>query len=271
MDQVTFSFGRNWYSFVESMPDSAIESAQEDIIDWVGESGVRGRSVIDVGCGSGLSSACLFAMGASTLQSFDLDFWSIESTKIFRKRAGDPENWTLQQGSILDEDFVAALPRADLVYAWGVLHHTGDMWRAVEHAAQLVDLDGHLWLALYTKGPRYAQDLALKQRYNRVSRLGKKWMIYRGIFHLMRRRWRAQQNPFAWNQRRARGMGTYHDLVDWLGGLPYEVASPQEVTEFLSSRGFLEVRLDQRPERRTSRYLFKRIREPDQDPQTSDT
>ncbi len=258
-DQVTFSFGKNWFSFTQAMPDSAIEDAHKDIVDWVGDDGVMGKSVVDVGCGSGLSSYCFHRLGASTLRSLDADPWSIKSTKLFKERAGNPDNWTVEEGSILDTHYLQTLPKADLVYSWGVLHHTGDMWRAIKQTTHLVAPGGRLWLTLYHKGPNYENDLALKKQYNRASNLGKKWMIRRYILDVMRKRIQRKQNPFSWNQRKRRGMDTYHDIVDWLGGLPYEVCSPEEVIEYLTKNGFNEIRVDRcKWEGQLNGFLFEK-------------
>ena len=39
--------------------------------------------------------------------------------------------------------------------------------------------------------------------------------------------------------RRRRGMSYWHDLVDWVGGYPFEVASPGVVFDFYRLRGFV--------------------------------
>jgi hypothetical protein len=36
----------------------------------------------------------------------------------------------------------------------------------------------------------------------------------------------------------ARGMDRWHDLVDWVGGYPFETARPSEIIEFYAARGF---------------------------------
>jgi hypothetical protein len=35
-----------------------------------------------------------------------------------------------------------------------------------------------------------------------------------------------------------RGMSRWHDIVDWVGGHPYEVAKPEEIFDFYRERGF---------------------------------
>jgi 2-polyprenyl-6-hydroxyphenyl methylase/3-demethylubiquinone-9 3-methyltransferase len=35
-----------------------------------------------------------------------------------------------------------------------------------------------------------------------------------------------------------RGMSPWRDVVDWVGGLPFEVAKPEEIFEMFQQRGF---------------------------------
>jgi len=255
-DPITFSFGENWKDFLGSVRPESIEAAQRDIVDWLGGAGFAGRSVLDIGCGSGIHSFCFYQGGAQQLLSFDVDRHSVEATQSFWRRAGQPANWTVMHGSVLDDGFTANLGRFDVVYSWGVLHHTGAMWEAVGRACKLVAPGGRLWISLYTKGPTYPVHLALKQRYNRASWLGKKWMAWTEILRIMRRRMKQGQNPFTWNERRIRGMNVYHDLIDWLGGLPYEVADADEVIQFCAPRGLKPDRVFRAGEGGCSIYLF---------------
>jgi SAM-dependent methyltransferase len=258
---ISFSFGKNWLSFLEHMPDEAMRDVASDIADWLGASAVEGKSVVDIGCGSGVHSHCFHAMGVKSLFSIDVDPRSVAATSMMWERAGKPNNWRVQHASILDDNFVKSLEKFDIVYSWGVLHHTGEMWRAIENASRLVSEGGLFWIALYTKGPDYPTHLELKKQYNRAGWLGKKLMIYRRILKTMRKRMSAGKNPFGWNERRRRGMDVYHDLIDWLGGLPYEVASPEEIRSFCEARGFELVRVDSRPEGACSGYLMRRLSE----------
>ena len=152
--------------------------------------------------------------------SFDVDRHSVEATRSVRVKAGRAANWDVHEASILDESFVAELGTFDIVYSWGVLHHTGSMWKAIELASDLVKPGGLYWIALYVRGPRYPEDLALKRRYNAAPWLVKKMMVGRRIAHRMIRLARQRQNPLKWNARKERGMDTYHDIVDWVGGFP---------------------------------------------------
>ena len=253
---ITFSFGQNWRSFVDTISEGSIRSAMSDIERWFGAHGVKDRTILDIGSGSGIHSLCFHLMGAREVLSIDVDPKSVESTSLLRNKAGDPENWKVVHGSILDPDFVRRIKPHEIVYSWGVLHHTGAMWEAIDNASSLVRPEGLFLIAIYVKGPTYEQDLQLKQSYNQASAAGKKLLEWKEISKLMRDRWKAGKNPLLWNEKRGRGMDTYHDLVDWLGGLPYEVASADEVVDFCERRGFALQVIDDREANIV--YLFSR-------------
>jgi 2-polyprenyl-6-hydroxyphenyl methylase/3-demethylubiquinone-9 3-methyltransferase len=255
-EQITFSFGKNWRDFVEQVTDEDVTLAMEDICQWLGEEVIRGRRVIDVGSGSGIHSLSFHKLGAESVHSFDYDPLSVESTRKLWLDAGSPSNWVVEQGSVLDSDYVRMLGQFDIVYSWGELHHTGAMWDAIKNCAGLVGPGGMLWISLYEKGPRYSQDLALKKRFNAASAMGKRLMIAQRILRSMLIRVKQGKNPFSWNQKVRRGMNVYHDIVDWLGGLPYEVASEDEVVIFARRLGFILERILVAPEGGCSKYVF---------------
>ncbi len=256
-DNITFSFGENWQSYLGSIDDDDISRANQDILDWISNGQVSGKDVIDIGSGSGLHSYCFYTQKARTLVSLDVDRHSVEATKTMKKIAGDPAVWNVLNGSVLDHEFLSGLDLYDIVYSWGVLHHTGRMWEAIENASKLVRPNGLFWISLYTKGPKYEKDLEAKQAYNNASKLGKKIFIYRKVLKIIWKHIKKKQNPFSWNERVGRGMHKYHDLIDWYGGLPYEVASVDEVKKFLESKGFELIRVQEEKERCCSVYLFK--------------
>jgi 2-polyprenyl-6-hydroxyphenyl methylase/3-demethylubiquinone-9 3-methyltransferase len=263
---ITFSFGENWQDFSTQITKSEIEDAISDIRDWLGKEGARGRSCVDVGSGSGLSSLALTHLGASRVHSFDYDPASVSATHEMRERyttlagADAASTWRVEYGSVLDSEYITSLGTFDIVYSWGVLHHTGQMWRACENAVSLLAPQGTFLLSLYTKTTpeRYERDLALKRRFNEASEIGKQWMICRRILRLMWKRARRGENPFTWRHTTVRGMNTYHDIVDWLGGLPYEVANRDEVEEFGRKHGLTLVRSFARGGGGCSVYLLQR-------------
>jgi SAM-dependent methyltransferase len=256
--EITFSFGENWKNFLDTVSEEQIKSAIGDITEWVEENKISGKKILDIGSGSGIHSYAFYILGAEKVDSFDHDPNSVEATRILWKKSGEPENWSVFQGSILDESFVEMLSKYDIVYSWGVLHHTGNMWNAIANATSLVNKTGYFWISIYTKGPNYQTQLKLKRTYNSASAVKKRFMEYKFILYLMMDRMRSLKNPIKWNERKTRGMDTYHDIVDWLGGLPYEVASVDEIVNFCGALGFHLERVKSAQEGDCSIYLFKR-------------
>lgn len=256
--RLTFSFGRNWKSFSRFVSDEILDEAKSDIVEWLGPNAVTGKTVIDIGCGSGIHSLGLYRLGAKELLSVDVDPHSVECTRQFWTKAGKPANWRVEHASILDTDGLLALGRFDIVYSWGVLHHTGQLWAAVENASRLAkDQNSRLWISLYAKGPFYAHHLNVKKRFNSWPWPMKQAYVWRWLY----RRWKDERSrgkkirQWFWH---GRGMNAYHDAVDWFGGLPYEVASVDEVTQFLGQRGWKPERITERDEGACSIYLFQR-------------
>lgn len=248
-----FSFGRNWRRYVDGFLDEdKIARAQAQTSSFLGMSDLRGKRFLDVGCGSGLFSRVAHRMGAAEVVSFDVDPDSVAATRRMFERAGSPPNWRITQGSILDREFVSGVPRADVVYAWGVLHHTGAMWDAIRNTAGLIAPGGLLFLAIYN---RQEYDtlrnwrgsyhwLRIKKIYNRggpAVRLAlETWYKGKDILRMLVR----LKNPVSEIRRysSARGMSWSVDTSDWLGGLPFEFAGVDEVFNFCQRELGLELR-----------------------------
>ncbi|GAB4377360.1 MAG: class I SAM-dependent methyltransferase [Salibacteraceae bacterium] len=237
-EKITFSFGKNWKNYLSTVDQQALEMAGKDIDHWLDGVSIEGKRVLDIGSGSGIHSLSFFSRGVKELVSFDYDKHSVEATLKMHETAGKPENWKIMQGSVLDRKFMEGLGQFDIVYSWGVLHHTGSMWEAIQNAVERVAPGGVFFISLYKEGPNYQKHLKLKQRYNASNKLGKKYLESIEILNVMLYRIRKGWNPFKWNMRKARGMTIYHDIVDWLGGLPYEVAHEDDVVRFMRNKGF---------------------------------
>ena len=116
---VTFSFGENWRDFLTRTDETDIQQAANDIEDWMGQSNVKGKRVIDIGSGSGIHSLIFYKMGAKEIISFDYDPNSVQATTSMWESVGKPNNWKVFQGSVLETDFLEQFGKFDIVYSWG--------------------------------------------------------------------------------------------------------------------------------------------------------
>ena len=144
-----FEFGANGRRFLRIVDSKRIEIATQSICAMLGMTDLRGKSFLDIGSGSGLLSFAALRLEAR-VHSFDYDPQSVACALDLRSRYGDGgEPWTIEQESILDDEYLSRLGTFDIVYSWGVLHHTGHMMRALENAARRVATDGTLFVAIY--------------------------------------------------------------------------------------------------------------------------
>lgn len=240
-----FEFGKNWRRFLSTLSDERISEAENSLKKMLGIEDLQGKSFLDVGSGSGLFSLAARRLGAR-VHSFDYDPQSVACTRELRQRyfSEDPD-WTIEQGSVLDVDYLKSLGDFDVVYSWGVLHHTGAMWVAIGNVADIVRPHRCLYIAIYRKRRLSAQWLKIKRFYNRRSGAVRRVMVfgYAALFVCLillkgQNPWRVIRNY----KSKQRGMSWMRDIEDWLGGLPYEWAEPEEVTDFLKRRGFECVR-----------------------------
>jgi SAM-dependent methyltransferase len=218
---------------------------------------------LDIGCGSGLHALAAWRAGAEQVLAFDYDPDSVTTTRRLWQSAGAPDNWSIWQGSVLDAAFLDRLPRADIVYSWGVLHHTGAMWDAVRGAASRLKQDGSLYIALYCSDvqldPPADYWLRTKRRYNAAGNLFKRWLEWRYAWRFtIKPALRQGRNPFRdMLAPRLRGMSYWTVVKDWLGGWPMEFAGIAETKRFCTEQLGLEL-LHIHAGEANAEYLFRR-------------
>lgn len=232
-----FPFGRNWQDYVSRYLDPEREASAQRSLETLFETKLTGKTFLDIGSGSGLFSLSAYRLGAAKVVSLDVDGDSVAACERLRQAAGCPSEWTVLQGSILDPDTVVALEPADIVYSWGVLHHTGDMWAALSAAGSLVRPEGLFAIAIYNRVTGHWLDserwLGIKKAYNRAPLMGKRLMEGAFIAHWSLGTLKERKNPWLEARRdRGRGMAMITDVRDWLGGYPYEYATSDEIAEF---------------------------------------
>jgi SAM-dependent methyltransferase len=247
-----FAFGENWRRFLSVLDEERIQEAEKSLQAFLGEGSLAGRTFLDVGCGSGLFSLAARRLDA-TVVSFDYDPQSVACAEELRRRyfPGDPR-WRILPGSVLDDTFLTSLGSFDIVYAWGVLHHTGDMWRGLEHVTRVTAPGGRLFIAIYNdRGRTSRRWLRRKRRYNalpRLLRLPYAYVVYLPIELGLLGRFVLRGHPVGyldlWRRyKSSRGMSRRHDMVDWIGGYPYEFASIDALLTFFDRARFRVTKL----------------------------
>ena len=233
----TFEFGKNWQHFSDSRLEPArIEAATESLRALLGDRfDIRAKSVLDVGSGTGLFSIAASRLDAASVLGIDVDPLCVQVAKENTKAWADGSPAEFREVSILDDAGVESLGQFDLVYAWGSLHHTGDMWRAIRNAAARVDHGGCFVIAIYNKHFTSPFWWWIKWLYNHLPRLGQKCLVGAMIPVILLAKWLVTfRNPF----RSRRGMAFLVDAVDWVGGFPYEYATPDRIVSFVEPLGF---------------------------------
>ena len=242
-----FEFGKNWSAFLSVLDETRIATAENSLREMLECGDLAGKTFLDIGSGSGLFSLAARRLGAK-VHSFDFDSNSYACTKELRRRYfADDGDWTVEQGSALDADYVASLGKFDIVYSWGVLHHTGEMWRALDNAVIPTTVNGKLFIAIYNDtGSQARRWHWIKKTYCRLPRLLKTPFAIAAILPDELRSLAGSILALkpgtyirSWTQyKNARGMNRWHDIIDWVGGYPYEVATVDEIFEFYKQRGF---------------------------------
>jgi len=236
-----FRFGENWQSFSTTIDSENVTEAQNSLKILLKRETLSGLRFLDIGCGSGLFSLAARNLGA-IVHSFDFDADSVLCIRSLRDsyRPSDAE-WTIEQGSILDDNQVMRVGTFDIVYAWGVLHHTGNMRHAIKNAAKLVNSGGMLAIALYRKTLCCPLWTIEKRWYASASPPAQRLAVALYV-SAMRTRFLLTGKSFnayvASYKNNVRAMDFEHNVRDWLGGYPYESIRPDEVIDFVSKLGF---------------------------------
>ncbi|MDR0746367.1 MAG: class I SAM-dependent methyltransferase [Helicobacteraceae bacterium] len=239
-----FAFGDNWAKFLAVLNEERIIEAQNDLKKTLEIDSLTNTRFLDAGCGSGIHSLAARRLGAKVV-SFDYDPKSVACALELKRRyyADDPD-WTIEEGSVLDRGYLGGLGEFDVVYSWGVLHHTGAMFEALANVAPLVAPEGRLFISIYNdQGGASRRWRLIKRAYNASPKIIRALIValcYPRLWGPSTIRDFLRLKPFeTWrNYAKRRGMSPHRDVVDWVGGYPFEVAKPEVIFEFYRDRGF---------------------------------
>jgi len=237
-----FAFGENWASYARGIGAAQIADAESGLRRLLGDEPLTGKRFLDIGCGSGLHALAALRLGASEVVAVDIDPASVATSRAVLAKHAPGTRYAVKHASVFELDS-ASWGQFDVVYSWGVLHHTGNLDRALRSAAALVAPGGLFVFALYRRTLScgiwklekrwYAHAGPGTQKMLRIMYL----TLFRAGLRVTGRRFEDYVSGY-----RIRGMDFHHDVHDWLGGFPYESISPRDVERKMTELALAQVR-----------------------------
>jgi 2-polyprenyl-6-hydroxyphenyl methylase/3-demethylubiquinone-9 3-methyltransferase len=245
-DSVQFDFGENWKSFSGSaLTVEAVDAARLGFRDLFRDVPLAGRSFLDIGFGQGLG-LCLAHEAGADVHGCDINPKCVDALRLTARFFPDfpLASVPVVVGSILESTTVRNVQALaarlgstgfDVIQSWGVLHHTGNMSAALKNAGSLVNPGGHFVIAIYNTHWSSPAWRVLKRAYVAAPAFAQKSIIALLVPIILLAKFAVtRQNPW----RQERGMDFRHDVIDWVGGYPYEYATIEGMETKLRAEGF---------------------------------
>lgn len=244
-----FDFGINWKNYSENINEQSIKIAKTSLETYFKSNQIKDKNFIDIGCGSGLFSIAALRLGFKKVISVDIDPICVSVTENNINKYWKENNWNCYVKSVFELN-KHDIGDFDVVYSWGVLHHTGAMYDAIDNAIKLIKPDGQMLVGLYQKTTLCPFWVIEKKLYSSAPALIQKFImkIFLGLYAAITYLKGKKQNKVISNYSRNRGMDYYIDLHDWLGGFPYESISPNNFKKYIKKFGFVVKQENLRPD-----------------------
>jgi 2-polyprenyl-6-hydroxyphenyl methylase/3-demethylubiquinone-9 3-methyltransferase len=259
---IVFNFGRNWQNFANNIDEELIKNAEQSLCTMLRVKNLEGLRFLDAGCGSGLFSLAAIRLGAKKVMSFDIDSDSVQCAQNLNEKYGPFTQWQITRGDVLDKNWVTSLGYYDVVYSWGVLHHTGDMWQALDNVVEAIKQKGILFVSIYNdQGWISHLWKKIKKIYN-LSPTPLQFLIASTYFPLVIINRTVSGLIFhipvtKWYKASERGMLLWYDCVDWCGGYPFETARPDQLFQFYRDKGFNLIEMKLKKGSGCNEFLFQ--------------
>lgn len=163
------SFDYQWKNLSEGLSLLSDESFQNTSVSFVeqytglSKAWFKGKYVLDAGCGNGRWSWTLCSMDAQVM-AVDASESGVEQT---REACRDFPNFSAKPHNLLEK--LNMKEQFDLVYSYGVVHHTGNTWLAVQNLAECVKPDGYLFMMVYGEPrPNHNEDYLEINQYTNL-------------------------------------------------------------------------------------------------------